>query len=247
MKRIIFILLCMSFFIFSEGFEKFKFKENAVFPRTEIFSYSMLGNVKIDPLIGLELTDNIYLSSTGELRIDLYAFAGRKLNKKIKILSDGNYSYIAGNKLIVENGKKTEETEINLNHMKYRNMKVERKNSKLEVSIFPIVYETIEKVDENTYKLSSYMKKGFTAKKSNDETIEIYYGDKLENIIKLENNVLNVYDKAGKLEASISETENSMKITESKITREIKVTDQSLEVFESNKKKSVASYTIKVM
>ena len=88
------------------------------------------------------------------------------------------------------------------------------------------------------------MKKSFLAKKTDDKTIEIYYGDKLENTIKLENNVLNIYDKMGKLEASVLETENSIKITSNKAITEIKVTDQKLEVFENDKKKSAVSYTI---
>ena len=244
MKRIICILFCMSFFIFSAEFEKFEFKENAVFPKTEIFSYNMLGNTKIDSFLGLELANNVYLSSAGQLRVDLYGFASRKLNKKIKMFIDGNYYYIEENKMITETGKKNEITEINLNQMKFRNIKIERKGTKLELSAFPIVYETIEKINENTYKLSSYMKKSFLAKKTDDKTIEIYYGDKLENTIKLENNVLNIYDKMGKLEASVLETENSIKITSNKAITEIKVTDQKVEVFENDKKKSAVSYTI---
>ena len=88
------------------------------------------------------------------------------------------------------------------------------------------------------------MKFGFTAKKTDDKTIEIYYGDKLENTLKLENNTLNVYDKKGILEASISETENSTKITDKKKTTEIIVNEKTIEVFESGKKKSTASYSI---
>ena len=48
----------------------------------------------------------------------------------------------------------------------------------------------------------------------------------------------------GKLEASVLETENSIKITSNKAITEIKVTDQKLEVFENDKKKSAVSYTI---
>ena len=245
MKKIIWILFCISFFSFSEGFKKFEFKENVVLPRTEIISYKMLGNTKIDTMLGLELTNNIYLAATGEIRVDIYGFAGRKLNKKIKITDlQGNYSYIEGNNLIFETNKKREKIQINLNQMKYLNIKIERKGQKLEESIFPIVYETSEKVNENEYKLSSYMKKGFLAKKLDDRTIEIYYGDKLENTIKLEDNIINIYDKTGKLEASISEEEDSIKITDNKKTTEIMVSDKIIEIFESNKKKSIASYNI---
>ena len=81
----------------------------------------------------------------------------------------------------------------------------------------------------------------------NDSIIEIYYGDKLENTIKLEDNTLNIYDKTGILEASVSETEDSVKITENKKNTEIKVNNQTIEVFESNKKKSIASYNIVAM
>ena len=248
MKKIICILFCISFFSFSEGFEKFVFKENVVLPRTEIISYKMLGNTKIYTVLGLELTNNVYLAATGEIRIDIYGFAGRKLNKKIKMADlQGNYSYIEENNLVFETNKKREKIQINLNQMKLASMKIERKGQKLEESVFPIVYETIEKVNENEYKLSSYMKKGFSAKKLNDSIIEIYYGDKLENTIKLEDNTLNIYDKTGILEASVSETEDSVKITENKKNTEIKVNNQSIEVFESNKKKSIASYNIVAM
>ena len=248
MKKIIWILLCISFFSFSEGFEKFEFKENVVLPRTEIISHKMLGATKIYTVLGLELTNNIYLAATGEIRIDIYGFAGRKLNKNIK-MSDlqGNYSYIVGNNLVFETNKKIEKIQINLDQMKLASMKIERKGPKLEESVFPIVYETIEKINENEYKLSSYMKKGFSAKKLDNKTIEIYYGNKLENTIKLEDNILNIYDKTGILEASVSETEDSIKITDSKKSTEIKVNNQTIEVFENNKKKSIASYNIVAM
>ena len=140
--------------------------------------------------------------------------------------------------------KKNEETEINLNKMKYKNLKIEKKGEKLELSVFPIVYETVEKLDNNTYKLSSYMKKSFIAKKISEKVIEIYYGEKLEKTIKLEEPGIKIYDKAGILEGTIEEFENSIKIIEGKKINELTISEGKLEIF-NDKNRRIMEYTIK--
>ena len=247
MKRILFVLLCiLSVLSVSEGFERFEFKENVILPRLDSYHYSMMGSSKIDPVIGIELTNNIYLGSNGHLIINIYEFAGRKLGKNIKMIFGKEYLYIENNNLVYETSKKKENKQINLNSMKLDNMKIERKGTRLEESVFPILYETVETINSNTYKLSSYMKFAFFVKKIDDQTIEIYSGEKLENTLKLENGALNIYDKKGNLEVSFTESEDSIIITEKKKTVTIAVNPDKIEVFESNRKKGI-TYNITEM
>ena len=90
------------------------------------------------------------------------------------------------------------------------------------------------------------MKFAFFVKKIDDQTIEIYSGEKLENTLKLENGALNIYDKKGNLEVSFTESEDSIIITEKKKTVTIAVNPDKIEVFESNRKKGI-TYNITEM
>ena len=243
MRRIILLIFYTFYLGFSNGMDRFEFKENIVLPRIDSFNYSLLGNSKIDSVLGLELGRDIYLMSNGSIKVDIYGISSRKLNKKIKIFVDGNYTYIEGNKITVETKKKVEEREINLNSMKYDNLKIERKGKKLELSVFPIVYETIEKLDDNTYKFSSYMKKSFIIKKVGEKVIQIYYDDKLEKTIKLEEIGLMIYGKNGELEGTIEELDDRIKITEGRKMKELVISTGKLEIY-NDKNKKIMEYTI---